>query len=361
MGRKPLTPDEIAEREAQKAAQQSTKRVINKKNSVTSNPTVMETNNPQNTDTSSEPVNTQPVVTEAATEVVQPTVQANTTVAHPTDTTVAKPVNTGTKKPFKPFVGAPVARSYSTPPIDQSLLNTEIPEANFGGPSGPPVVNAQELLNKPAQPAANLAEQTREKTGYNALPPDQQKQTSATAVDIALSVYEKIHAGARKLIKAKEEPLLEMHRKNEIDLGAIVIPEGPEQQAVNLYGFVQQVNKDIDQVITVSPDFKEDVRPYLERVFAKYGIGASDEAYLLVKFGDDIATKSFMGYGLMKTVKETVNSFKEHHMGTQAAIQAEAQRIADEREAVKKAAEEKTHKKTPVVEPTNLEESTEAK
>jgi hypothetical protein len=360
MGRKPLSDDQRAQREAEKIALQATKKTYIKKNATTpqTNNTVMEQPNPTPESTNTASVDANPVVTETVKPVESnpaPVVAENIAQSTQNTATTGK-----TGSGFKVFNGTVKHRDYSTPKIDISLANTEIPEANNGVNVIAQAPDAQTLLNKNATtPAAPLNQQMQEQTGFNQLTPGEQQQSAAMAVDIALGAYDKLHMVARYMAKVSDTKMQEMERKGEIDTNMVVVPPSPEtnNEPITIRGFVSQINSDIDREIVVSEDFKTAVRPAMERMAAKYGIGATDGVYLAYKFSEDIATKGAICYQFKKTVNQVIKDFSDHHMSTQQAIKDAIAKDRKEREAIeleiKKAEAVKSVKTTT----SNLEES----
>jgi hypothetical protein len=85
---------------------------------------------------------------------------------------------------------------------------------------------------------------------------------------------------------------------------------------VSIPQVVQGFNTDIQDAFEVTEEFKEEVRPPMERVFVKRGWGATDEQSLLISFGMDIVSKVTV---LMKLRKEGNMQLKRFAEMTQMA------------------------------------------
>jgi hypothetical protein len=109
-----------------------------------------------------------------------------------------------------------------------------------------------------------------------------------------------------KLNKLAEDGVIDMSLQVPIDRNTFVsIPQ-----------VVQGFNTDIQDAFEVTEEFKEEVRPPMERVFVKRGWGATDEQSLLISFGMDIVSKVTV---LMKLRKEGNMQLKRFAEMTQMA------------------------------------------
>ena len=80
---------------------------------------------------------------------------------------------------------------------------------------------------------------------------------------------------------------------------------------INVGTFFNNNNEQVIEALEFDPKFKEDVRPYMIRVFAKKGWGFSDEQYLMYMFGQDILLKSTMIFQLKSTMTASIKMFAE--------------------------------------------------
>ncbi len=324
MARKPQTEQEKAARMAENESMLATRR-RNTKTNPSPQPMAENTTTPAETTPPPAPEQTAASAVEAVTTEPAPAEQAPAAV------------DSGESRTYKPFKAQMIKRSYSTPVIDQDLLEKEIPDPMAGTGGSPNTINAAALLDKPITPAApekTAAETMQEKTGFNKLSNADQKATAGTTADVVLKGYDQLHVLGRKWVKVKESTLVEKHQNDEIDLNAEVVPASQGQQSLNLYQYFQEFNKQIDQEFVVSEDFKETTRPILERVAAKYGLGMNDEWALAYHFGMDFFQKGAMLLGFKKINAEFLKEYARRHQEIKASIQLEAQRIANERKRI---------------------------
>lgn len=90
--------------------------------------------------------------------------------------------------------------------------------------------------------------------------------------------------------------------------------------------YMTEYNAQTKNVISVSDEFKDKMRPPLLRIFMKRNIGMTDEQLVGYYVLTDAVTKVVMVYGLMNQNKELINSLKEMSVGfTQPPQQAQSQ------------------------------------
>jgi len=90
------------------------------------------------------------------------------------------------------------------------------------------------------------------------------------------------------------------------------VPISSEEQG-GVVDFVQSFNSQIDEAMAVSDEFKDSVRDPMTRVFAKKGVGMTDEQILLVMFGKDIITKTATTIALKKQLSRTLELVYQQH------------------------------------------------
>jgi len=316
------------------------------------------TNQVANTDSinTGEVANTTPVVKtdEVKTTVPDPKVETKTT---PTNTTYQP------NKSWKPLGGDRMKRDYSTPVIDQNLLNQEIPEINVG-PQNVTTQSNVETLNKPITEAVATSGAAKPAgpepikpivENWNQMTPDEQKNAAAQTTDMILGVYDKLHMFGRMYIKKDHDELVEAHNDDKIDMYDTVTEneEDPDKE-ITIEEFWGDYNNQIEERFIVSQTFKDAVRPPMERLCMKYGLGASDGLFLAYKFGEDAATKLAMLVGFKKTVAKMDQTFEKKHERFKKQVQAEVDRM----EAVRTAAEKKMNEKNKTTETTSTKKET---
>ena len=218
---------------------------------------------------------------------------------------------------YDPLTTEPVAEKiYAKPfaPTDPTKPIADIPEAKFT----PPSFNAQseQQTTKPQEPSFT---ETPFNSKLNDLPPAEKKRSAETLADAIVGAYDLIHKGARWFVKVSDDKLNKMYAEGSLspDLAIPLNPEGTRH--MTLADFIRDFNNQVDDSIAVSSEFKEQVRPVLIRVLAKYNFGMTDEQMLMYLVGQDVVTKGAMVFALKKQMTSILNNFKD---GYKAVIEA---------------------------------------
>jgi hypothetical protein len=153
------------------------------------------------------------------------------------------------------------------------------------------------------------------------------KLAAKQLVQTVLDGYEMLHEVGKNFVKYPEEKLQEKIINQEID-PTMEIPLDENGNTTNPVEFFQSFNEQAEEAISYDPEFGEKVKPAMERVFAKKGWGMTDEQYLLIAFGKDIAWKSVQIMNLKKTANGIMNTFEKLQKDKIEAIrqQSRAQR-----------------------------------
>ena len=136
------------------------------------------------------------------------------------------------------------------------------------------------------------------------------KLAAKQLVQTVLDGYEMLHEVGKNFVKYPEEKLQEKIINQEID-PTMEIPLDENGNTTNPVEFFQSFNEQAEEAISYDPEFGDKVRPAMERVFAKKGWGMTDEQYLLIAFGKDIAWKSVQIMNLKKTANGIMNTFEK--------------------------------------------------
>jgi hypothetical protein len=124
-----------------------------------------------------------------------------------------------------------------------------------------------------------------------------------------LQGYEWMHDLANKGLKVSERKLNKLQAEGEINLNAMI--DYDYGKKIRAGDFFIEYNQQVANVLQVSPEFKEEVTPILEKVLAKRGIGMTDEQMLMFMFGKDIAAKSMIFFQQKAQMNMMIASIKE--------------------------------------------------
>jgi hypothetical protein len=144
---------------------------------------------------------------------------------------------------------------------------------------------------------------------YSQLDGKEKTMGAKMMVEMTLDLYEKGCGFLGKLPEISEGKLDRLIAEGEIDSEIQIPTEGGD---LGVKEFAREYNDSIKDAFSVSDEFKEKVRPPLERVFKKRGIGMTDEQLLLYYFGMDLGTKGVQAFMLRKTANGIIDSLKEN-------------------------------------------------
>jgi hypothetical protein len=149
------------------------------------------------------------------------------------------------------------------------------------------------------------------KEKLNDLPKGDKKKAAQQMAEMVLEGYSSICSFTGGFANLNEGKLLQMQTEGKIDL-RMSVPISSQEQ-VGVVDFVQSFNSQIDEAMAVSDEFKDSVRDPMTRVFAKKGVGMTDEQLLLVMFGKDIITKTATTIALKKQLSRTLELVYQQH------------------------------------------------
>lgn len=220
-----------------------------------------------------------------------------------------EPKNQGVPEFFNPLSEPVKERSYNKNPTTSV---GEIEEPDFGD-APTPREELQELEEERAE--AQYDEEDEESAFSNVtnehmndLDPKDKKLAAKQLVETVLGGYEMLHELGKNFVKYPEDKLQEKAIKGEID-PTMEIPIDEHGNTTNPIDFFKEFNETAEEAIAYDPEFGEKVRPAMERVFAKRGWGLTDEQFLLVAFGKDIAFKGVQIMNLRKTANGIMDTF----------------------------------------------------
>jgi hypothetical protein len=217
--------------------------------------------------------------------------------------------------------GVPTSFNPLSEPIKQRSYNAQ-QQTNVGEIEEPVFdtsISAQEKLEEIQQEEEFEFEEEQEPQGgvfenvsnpqMEELDSKDQKLAAKQLVQTVLDGYEMLHEVGKNFVKYPEEKVQEKIINQEID-PTMEIPLDENGNSTNPVEFFQNFNEQAEEAISYDPEFGEKVRPAMERVFAKKGWGMTDEQFLLVAFGKDIAWKSMQIVNLKKTANGIMNTFE---------------------------------------------------
>jgi hypothetical protein len=218
------------------------------------------------------------------------------------DTEIIEPEE---RKPvdYNPLDEAVNEKPYTTPNVNTSNVNLNAPieEPRF---SPPPIDTKRNIKQDQKAPKPDPVNPEMRNLG--------KKDTEMAASHMAkliLQGYEWMHDLANKGLKVSEKKLNKLQADGEINLNAMI--DYDYGKKIRAGDFFIEYNQQVANVLQVSPEFKEEVTPILEKVLAKRGIGMTDEQMLMFMFGKDIAAKSMIFFQQKAQMNMMIASIKE--------------------------------------------------
>lgn len=219
---------------------------------------------------------------------------------------------------FSPLMESVNQKSYTRPNVEVADA-TPIEEPVINPPSFEQLENGfQASMNENEVPADDrkVWGQSDEASSANPyvenLDKKDQRTASAAMVEAVLDGYSQLNSFANKLVQFNIKKVEKSIREGEIDPNLLIPVSGTPMTPIE---YMQEYNAQTKDVISVSDEFKDKVRPVMLRVFMKRNIGMTDEQLLGYYFGVDMLTKGAMVFGLRSQQKELIDSLKEMSAG----------------------------------------------
>jgi hypothetical protein len=139
---------------------------------------------------------------------------------------------------------------------------------------------------------------------------EEKKHGAKQLAKMIMDGYEFLHEIGNETLKFNERKIAKLQADGDIDLN-VAIPYDMEH-TVSAGDFIRDHNEIMNGKLKVSPQFKKEVMPVLERVLDKHGAGLTDEQFLAYMFTKDISIKGFQMYMVRSQMKEVIDMLKEH-------------------------------------------------
>lgn len=211
-----------------------------------------------------------------------------------------------TEKPYAKEIIDPTMRQtvgepiFSTEPISIPTPEQQASQAQSGSATSNP--SSESASPDPMASMSNPA--------MNELGEKEKKIAASQMVDMILGLYENVHQWAKPLAKVKETKIIELEKKGLID-PTDTLQVDHDGTKITARELVYSTNQAIDEILTPDPTFNGKVREPMIREFSKRGWGLTDMQYILIAFGQDIATKGAMIVGVRKNMNSILDIYKE--------------------------------------------------
>lgn len=218
---------------------------------------------------------------------------------------------------FDPLTSEPVnEKPYSQPNVrlTQDDLWKDIPEPTFMPPpmDGMDEPFPDEKVNKPkngqeAKPKKKEKEPMMPEIGD--LPDDEKEEAAEKLAETIVDGYEWVKGFGNSFCKISDRKMRKALASGEIHPNVQIPWTGGEWMPFT--EFVAEFNDTAASTLKVDPKFRKKVIPPLTRILKKKGAGISDEAYLAIAFGQDLAVSAGMVMQMRSTIREVFQIARE--------------------------------------------------
>ena len=294
-------------------------------------------------------------------------------------------------KTWTPFDGDVIQRDYATGETEGASVNpNNIPEPDFKSD-----VDTFELPPEDDSTSNDIEESTTTSTQVETKDETPSeivtKDDSDNAADSIIEGYEMAHLVAKEMMQYSEKDIRKKQKQGKLNVEAEIETRRPltdeeKTQCKNngvqaptsivvkqsTYSVIGSYNEGLQQVLTVSDEFKEEVKPLLSKLLQEKGVGMSDTNRLIMIVGKDVVQKGIMVYSLLAEMKYNLETLKDTYEDMKA-IQKENDKLrsqneqyardreTQQREAQQRAMQETTQtRETPRPEPIKIKKQTTA-
>lgn len=170
--------------------------------------------------------------------------------------------------------------------INPKDLQGDIPEPSFQAP----LIDLDKPSLEEVPPTPKKEKEPFNKE-MNELPKKEKEMAAHHVASMIMQVYEGLNHLANQGMVFNEKKLNKLQQEGEVDFSIRVPVDYRTNETITAAEFIDEFNSQHKDALKVSPEFKEEVTPVLERVLRKRGIGMTDEQMLIFLFGKDIALK----------------------------------------------------------------------
>jgi hypothetical protein len=135
------------------------------------------------------------------------------------------------------------------------------------------------------------------------------KLGAEAAADMLIAGYVWINALGNKWLQISKKQLARMEENGEINLQAMI--DYDANHRITAAEFIEEYNQQVSNVLVVSDEFKDEVRPLLTELFIKKNVKISLETRILIVFGKDLAAKMFIIAQQKQQTKLILNAVRE--------------------------------------------------
>jgi hypothetical protein len=143
------------------------------------------------------------------------------------------------------------------------------------------------------------------------------------AADMTISMYEWLHVLGNKGLQISQKRLQRMQDEGTINLQAMI--DYDENHRITAGEFIEQYNQQVSNVLTVSDEFKSEIRPLLIELYIKKGVKVTLEQRIAAVVAKDLAAKLLMTIQQLKQTKMILQTIAQATVAQQPQPQPQPQ------------------------------------
>jgi hypothetical protein len=219
------------------------------------------------------------------------------------------------KNSYNPLLDNVNEKPYSVQSISvpQEQLSSGIPEPTYQPQSISSRQNPYKTIREGGSMSNSPTEDVKEKSfnpSVNEMPTQEKKEGAKFMAKMTMDGYEQLHVFGNMLLQFSPKKLAKLESEGEINL-SIPIPDG-YGGTITAGQFIQDYNEQSKDALSVSPAFKKEVMPLLERIYAKRGVSLTDEQMLGFAVGKDALSKIVIVFQMKSAMGDMMDLMREH-------------------------------------------------
>jgi len=201
-------------------------------------------------------------------------------------------------------------KRYTQPNIDTGGIDLNVPidEPTFAPPPF--------LKSEPKSTGSSTGSKQQQQPKRDPVNPEMKnlskkdtKAAAAAAADAVINGYEWLHGLGNNMLKISEKKLNKLQADGEINLQVMI--EYDYGHKITAGEFIKEYNEQVSGLLTVSEEFKEEIKPLLVEEFEDRGVGLTRMQRIGFIVLKDLAAKGFMFVQQMQQTRHMVEVIKE--------------------------------------------------
>jgi hypothetical protein len=210
------------------------------------------------------------------------------------------------KKDFQNADYNPLDEPVNEKTYTQPNINTS--GADFTKPIEEPRFAPPPLEKKKFQSSQEKEKKEPINPEFSEMPKKEKEMAASAMANMVVSGYEFLTNLANKTLVISEKKLEKLQAEGEINLNAMIDYDyGKKMRAGD---FIKEYNNQIQGILRVDEEFKEEILPVLTRIFAKRGMGMTDEQLAIYIIGKHAVGNGMIWFQAKSQSTAMINSIK---------------------------------------------------